>query len=77
MRKIMTLLLAAMLAFSLVITFAACGDDDEIKNNNYVNTSTSETTESNTSETTADSSPSNLDPSEDYEGSNLGPMRPL
>ena len=77
MRKIMTLLLAALLVFSLVITLVACGDDNESRNNNSGNTSTSETTESNTSETTTDSSPSNLNPSEDYEGSKFNPMRPL
>ena len=77
MRKIMTLLLAALLAFSLVITFAACGDDNESRNNNSGNPSTSETTESNTSETTTDSSPSNLNPSEDYDGYKFNDMRPF
>ncbi len=92
MRKIMTLLFAVLLAFSL-ITLVACADDDEsIKKDKPVTTSgaigtsetsetyetseTSGTSESNTSETTKVGAP-NLSPSEDNEGSKFNPMIPL
>ena len=53
MRKIMTLLLVALLAFSLIITFVACNDDEDIsKGNPNSNSSTEGTTEKTTDSST-------------------------
>lgn len=50
MRKIMTLLLVALLAFSLIVTFAACNDDDGITKNDVEKGSSSESSSDNTTE---------------------------
>ena len=82
MRKIMTLLLVALLAFSLIVTFAACNDDDGITKNDVEKGSSSESSSENTtenknnSETTANTSSSETTGSNTSETTATGTQKP-